>query len=437
MITAAATDPAFTTPATTASTPASTHTYRILAIAPTPFFVDRGGHVQIYEQARALQTLGNQLELCTYHIGRDMPGIRTYRIARIPWYHKTDAGPSYQKLYLMIMLFFLAWKRVRIFKPDMIHGHGWDGCWIAYALHVLTGTPFVFDMQGSFTGEIVAHGYAKTNSTFFKLLKWIERRTLHLGPVVTQSEQMVADAIRDFGVRPDRIYHTYDGVDTDEFRPGLDASDLRTALRLPSDKQIVVFLGLLKAYQGVDSLLEAIHILVYDLQYTGAYFLIMGFPDADVYAQRAATMGIGDYTCFPGKIDYKQAARYLALGDVAVAPKLSPTEGDGKIYNYLANGLPIVAYDRPASKEILGDLAFYAELGNARSLADALHAALTDHVRAAELGRRGREMAVERYSWIAVARRLVAAYADVIAHNPVRRHVPTPPDPASQTQAHV
>jgi len=395
----------------------ATRPLRILAIAPTPFFVDRGGHVQIYEQARALQKLGNTLELCTYHIGRDMPGIVTYRIPRIPWYKKTDAGPSYQKLYLMILLFWLSWREIRRFEPDIMHGHGWDGCWIAYALHVLTGVPFVFDMQGSFTGEIVSHGYAKTDSLFFKLLKWIERRSLHLGTVVTQSEQMVRDAITNFGVRPDRIFHTFDGVDVDRYTPGMDVSDLRAELKLPTDKKIVVFVGLLKPYQGVDSLLEAIRILVHDLGHTGAHFLIMGFPDEDKYAARAAEMGIGEYTTFPGKINYALLPCYLALGDVAVAPKLSPTEGDGKIYDYLASGLPIVAYDRPASKEILGDLAFFAELGNARSLACALQEALTNEDRAADLGRKGRQMAVEKYSWLAVARRLMVAYDDVIKRN--------------------
>jgi glycosyltransferase involved in cell wall biosynthesis len=388
--------------------------YRILAVAPTPFFVDRGGHVQIYEQARALQKLGNAVELCTYHLGRDMPGIRTYRIPHIPWYNKLDAGPSYHKLYLAALLLALSYRRLRRFHPDVIHGHGWDGCWIGWALHRLTGVPFVFDMQGSFTGEIVAHGYAKTESAFFKLLRRVERATLHLGTVVTQSAQMVEDAVREFDVRPDRIFHTFDGVDTDVFRPGIDATDVRAALKLPQDKKIAVFVGLLKPYQGVDSLLDAIRILVHEMNYTGAHFLIMGFPDEDVYAARAAAMGIGEYTSFPGKIDYAALPSYLALGDVAIAPKLSPTEGDGKIYNYLAQGLPIVAYDRPASKEILGDLAFYAELGDARSLAVALHTALTNEARAEELGRRGRALAVERYSWEAVARRLMLAYADVI-----------------------
>ncbi len=400
--------------AVTPTEPSNGRPLRILAIAPTPFFVDRGGHVQIYEQARALQKLGNVLEICTYHIGRVMPGIPTHRIMNIPWYNKTDAGPSYHKLYLMIPLFFLSWWHIRRFKPDILHGHGWDGCWIAFALYKLTGVPFVFDMQGSFTGEIVTHGYAKPYGAFFRLLRWIERRTLHLGTVVTQSEQMVQDAIRDFGVRPDRIFHTFDGVDTDEFRPGIDASDLRAALKLPGDKKIVVYLGLLKPYQGVDSLLDAISILVQDLGYKCARFLIMGFPDEDKYAARAAEMGIGEYTIFPGKIDYKEAPRYLALGNAAVAPKLSPTEGDGKIYNYLASGLPIVAYDRPASREILGDLAVYAELGNAQSLACALHKVLTDDSLVADLACKGREMVVERYSWLAVARRLMIAYHKVL-----------------------
>jgi glycosyltransferase involved in cell wall biosynthesis len=128
-------------------------------------------------------------------------------------------------------------------------------------------------------------------------------------------------------------------------------------------------------------------------------------------------MGIGSFCTFPGKINYRELPDYLALGQVAVAPKLSPTEGDGKIYNYLASGLPIVAYERPASKEILGDLAFYAELGNANALAAALHEALTDEARAADLGRRGRQLAVEKYSWLAVARLLMDAYDATI-----RRH---------------
>jgi len=396
---------------------AQARTYRVLVIAATPFFVDRGGHVQIYEQVRALQRLGNTVELCTYHIGRDMPGIPTHRIPKVGWYTKTDAGPAWGKLYLMILLFFLSWRETRRFRPDIVHGHGWDGCWIAYALHRLTGVPFIFNMQGSFTGEIVEHGYAKENTLFHRLLQRIEHWTLHLGHVVTPSRSMRDGVIRKFGVRPDRIYLTYDGVDIEDLQPGLEPGLLRTDLNIPVDRKIVVFLGLLKTYQGVDVLLDAVRILVAELGFTPVHFLIMGFPDADKYAAKARALGIDEYTTFPGRIGYKGRKYYYALGDVAVAPKLSTAEGDGKIYDYLAMGLPIVTFDCPVSKEILGELAFYAEPFDARSLAQALRLALTDDVQAVEFGRRGRKLAVERYSWLAVGQRLMRVYADSVAYS--------------------
>jgi glycosyltransferase involved in cell wall biosynthesis len=398
-----------------AETVSQTGAFRVLVIAPTPFFVDRGGHVQIYEQARALQQLGNVVEICTYHIGRDMPDIAIHRIPKVNWYTKTDAGPAWGKLYLMILLFFLSWREIRRFHPDVLHGHGWDGCWIACVLHKLTGVPFVFNMQGSFSGEIAEHGYAKPGSLFFRLLQWIERQTLQLGRVVTPSTHMMANAICHFGVKPDHIYQTFDGVDINDLQTGIDPGNLRDNLNIPVGRQIVVFLGLLKAYQGVDMLLEAIRILVKDYGFVTAHFVIMGFPNADKYANQAHDLGIDAYTTFPGKIDYKQRKYYYALGNVAVAPKLSLAEGDGKIYDYLAMGLPIVTFDSPVSQEILGDLAFYATLGSAESLAGALNRSLTDTAQAREFGRRGRDLAESHYSWLSVSKRLMAAYADSIA----------------------
>jgi glycosyltransferase involved in cell wall biosynthesis len=66
------------------------------------------------------------------------------------------------------------------------------------------------------------------------------------------------------------------------------------------------------------------------------------------------------------------------LGDVAVAPKLSATEGNGKILNYMAMGLPTVAFDTPVSREYLGDQGIYAMKGDAHSLARALLFSLSD-----------------------------------------------------------
>ncbi len=77
-------------------------------IAPTPYFADRGCHVRIYEEARALTKLGHEVCIVTYHLGRDMPGVRVVRTPHIPWYGKLEAGPSWHKPYLDILLLWKA-----------------------------------------------------------------------------------------------------------------------------------------------------------------------------------------------------------------------------------------------------------------------------------------------------------------------------------------
>ncbi|MFW2404279.1 MAG: glycosyltransferase family 1 protein, partial [Gammaproteobacteria bacterium] len=67
---------------------------RVLHIAPTPFFADRGCHIRIRGIVGGLAERGYENLVCTYSIGRDVEGVQTRRCATIPGYTKTEAGPS-------------------------------------------------------------------------------------------------------------------------------------------------------------------------------------------------------------------------------------------------------------------------------------------------------------------------------------------------------
>ena len=96
-------------------------------------------------------------------------------------------------------------------------------------------------------------------------------------------------------------------------------------------------------------------------------------------------------------------------------PKLSATEGSGKLLNYMAMGLPTVAFDTPVSREYLGAQGIYARPGDADSLAQALLTALdgNHNSQAARL----RQTAADCYSWDQAAGAILQAY-NVVCHRP-------------------
>ena len=100
---------------------------KILFIAPTPFFSDRGCHTRILGEYLSLVKSGHKIELVTYHLGIDPDGVKIHRTPNIPWYKKIEAGPSYHKIYIDCLIFFKAFFRAIRFKPDIIHGHLHEG----------------------------------------------------------------------------------------------------------------------------------------------------------------------------------------------------------------------------------------------------------------------------------------------------------------------
>lgn len=385
---------------------------RVLMLAPTPYFSDRGCHVRIYEEAKALTALGHDVCIVTYHLGRDMPGVKVVRIPQIPWYKKLEAGPSWHKPYLDILLLLKAYSTAKSFRPDIIHAHLHEGALIGSILKRTLGLPLLFDYQGSLSGESLNHGFLRDQSFLHKTFAVIERLINRCADgIVTSSGEGRLELIRDFGISPEKVNSLIDGVDTDVFRPCF-RQQARQKLGIPEESKVVVYLGLLNQYQGIDLLFDTIPI-VRD-KVPGVRFLLMGFPDED-YRRKATEMGIDDVITFTGRVPYDSAPLYLSAGNIAVSPKLARTEANGKLFNYMACGLPTVAFDSPINCEILGEDGIYAEYGSKSSLAGCIVGTLQNDDLAEELGKKSRRRAVLLHSWSARIVQLIGIYQKQLA----------------------
>ncbi|HEX2173306.1 MAG TPA: glycosyltransferase family 4 protein [Dehalococcoidia bacterium] len=393
---------------------AAGRTYRVLTIAPTSFFYDYGCHVRIYEETRFLQALGNDVTICTYHTGRDVPGVHIRRALNTPWRRTVQVGSSLHKIYYDALLAVLAAETALRIRPDVIHSHLHEGALIGLPIKTAQRIPLVFDFQGSLTSEMIDHRFLSRRSAFYGPLDRLERIINQRADAIITSSHNAADLlIREFGCSAAKVFTVRDSVDTDRFRPRDDHSPVRLAairseLGLPANRPIVVYLGLLAPYQGISHLLRA----AAELRRRGreAFFLIMGYPGVDRYQSEAASLGLSDWVRFTGRVPYDRAPEYLALGDLAVSPKVSETESNGKLLNYMAVGLPTVTFDTPVAREILGDVGVYARAGDERSLADHLELLLRDEAGQRDLGRRLRWRAMEEFSWWTAGRQILDVY---------------------------
>ena len=357
----------------------TTRTLRILAIAPTGFFADYGCHVRIRGQMGALAARGHRVRIVTYPSGRDVDGLITLRPPLWPRGRTMPVGSSRRKLLLDALLGALIPVAARRFpdgRPDVIHAYLHEGALLGALVSRAWRVPLVFDYQGSLSEEMLDHRFLSASSPFLAPLRRLER-WINQQPqaILASSAQATRQLVEGFAVSPQRVHTLPDTVDPAQFRPRGDwpaerLAALRRQLSLPAGRPVLVYLGLLAPYQGTELLLQAMQLLAGSDR--SPHCLIMGFPDVDHYQKLAGKMGLTEHVTFTGAVSYEEAPLYLALGDVAIAPKLSATEGSGKLLPYMAAALPIAAFDTPVHREYLGDHGYYAPLGDAAALAEAI-----------------------------------------------------------------
>ncbi len=390
----------------------------MLMIAPTSFFADYGCHVRILEEARVLHKLGHDVTIATYHSGNNVAGLDIERTMPLPWWREAVVGSSPHKIVYDVLLSLKVLRAAWRCQPDVIHGHLHEGALIGWPVGLLGRVPLVFDFQGSLTSEMVDHRFLREGGPFFGPMRRLEELINRLPAAIITSTQHAADlCVAEYGCRPEIIHPVPDAVNADVFRPGLLSEAERRvrkeALGIPAERRVVVYLGLLAEYQGTDLLVRAAARLL--AHRPDVHFLIMGYPGRHRYQHLAEQLGIADHITLTGRIPYEQAPEALALGDIAVAPKLSATEGSGKLLNYMAMALPTAAFDTPVSREYLGEDGVYAPRGNVDGFAAAMRQLLDNPDQATARGRRLRQRAIAKYSWDEAGQRLVEIYERVMA----------------------
>ncbi|HBB37169.1 MAG: glycosyl transferase group 1 [Candidatus Moranbacteria bacterium GW2011_GWC1_45_18] len=360
---------------------------KILTIAATPFFSDRGAHMRILNEAKYLKKLGAEVRLCAYHIGENVPGLDIERIKGPNSYKKTSPGFSWGKIWLDWKLLFLVRREIKTFQPDAIHAHLWEGLAIGYLAKKLAfcgKIPIVFDLQGNIDEEF--QSYSRKKSIARKFFVWFSKRVINWADkIVVSSENvklhrsgLIATIVRD-------------GIDLDLFQNLQDLSKVESdkidkIKKWAGDSKLLVYIGGLSDNKGVGELLEVFGKLGFEKfpdeksgkekaelwEKNNWKLLLGGFgSDEEKYKKYITEKKLEKSVYFAGKIPYFSLARYLALADAGIDPKSGSTESSGKIANLMAAGLPIICFGTKFNRARLGEKGIY--LKNMNELAEKMN----------------------------------------------------------------
>ncbi len=206
------------------------------------------------------------------------------------------------------------------------------------------------------------------------------------------------------------------GVDTRRFdasQQARAAAALRQSLGLEG-AQVVGFVGSMKPWHGVATLLEAVARLA-PHRPALRVLLVGDGPAAAAARERAAEPDLAGRCRFTGAVAPDLIPAYLAALDVAVAPYDAPM-ADGafyfsplKVVEAMAAGRPVVASRFDPIEAMLAGTGLLVAAASAASLAGAIGELLDDPARAARLGAAARERAVSGFGWDAVVARILSA----------------------------
>ncbi len=393
---------------------------KILMIAPTPFFSDRGTHIRILEEALALERRGFSVTIATYHIGQDLPEplakkIEVRRIRRLLfWYKKLEAGPDWQKLILDLMLirktFFLA----RTTRPDILHGHLHEGVligWVVQKALFWRKMKLVGDFHGSLTKEMVSHAYLQSGP-LRRLFEWVERVVDNLGDRAVTSSWKNTREISAMRKKNEPVT-VPDGVGTDgEEVLEFPRAALRRKYGIPEDALVAVYTGALVANKGIRHFVNAIPAIL--AGHPKAHIIVAGFPwnEVALYFEDQPWMDrVTPITPLP----YFSLREILAMSDVGIDPKEEGVgQASGKMLQYMGAGLPVVGFDTENNREYLAEGGEYAREISDAGLADAVLRLFRDPELRRRKGEANRDRAREKFSWDRTGEILADVYRAVM-----------------------
>jgi glycosyltransferase involved in cell wall biosynthesis len=242
--------------------------------------------------------------------------------------------------------------------------------------------------------------------------RWVvPQRARAAAAVITISEVTRQDAIREYGLPPDRVVTIYPGIDERFFKQ---PDSMETPARDLAEPRLI-FPGAPVARKNLDLVLRAMAEAPPSSPLGRACLQITGASAATfpAHVERIEQMGLGRRVEWLGQVPAEQLPSVMRNADVCVYPSFYEGFGFPPL-EAMAAGTPVVASTASCLPEILGDAALLVDPTDLEGFTRSLQSLLGDPATRNRLTEAGRQRALS-FTWDRCAAQTAALYHDVLA----------------------
>ena len=362
-----------------------------------PVFGTKGASVHVQEVVRELLRRGALVTIFAARTGEHRPAdLAEARVVHLPVTPREPAareaaqGEVSRRFALEIVAggFDLVYERYSLFST-------------ALAQVAPAGVPGVLEVNAPLIDEQRTHRVLVAEATAHEVLRRQVRAAVR---VVAVSEPVAGWVAGHCDGAP--VLVVPNGVNTQRIRPGTGSAD--------GQRPVVAFVGTLKPWHGVETLLRARELARTDWELR----IIGDGPEGEQLRGLARAAGLGDRVTFTGAVTPEQVPQLLRDCDLAAAPYPAAAARDDyfsplKVYEYLAAGLPVVASRTGQLPRVLADTdaGILVPPSDPGALARALDELVAAPARRRRMAGAARALAETRHSWTGVVDRILAGPA--------------------------
>jgi glycosyltransferase involved in cell wall biosynthesis len=318
----------------------------------------------------------------------------------------------------MLKTFWLSLRVLFRHGFDVIHAANPPDLFFAIGLfYRLFGKKFVFDQHdlNSKLFLVKFNGHMKLLHKLQLFLEWCSYRIADLVIVTNVSQKK--NALEQGRCHSNKVFVVRNGPDLERLKLVTPELELKVGRRY-----LLAYLGTMSVQDGAENTLYALHDLVHKRGRQDVSLVLIGNGDR-IPALRALSHELQLDKCvkFTGWIATHDLVRYLTVADVGLVP--DPKNGLNeystmvKAMEYMAMGLPIVAFDLAETRFSAQESALYAAPNLVQDFTDKIETLLDDEELRLKMGAYGRKRVEEHLTWNQSTKNLLLAYATLFSED--------------------